>query len=90
MPDTAPAVTNSVVKTMRVWMNNNLNETYDKAGAVEQLQLQLASMGYMSSSQVNGVYNEKTVEAVKAFQRDHGLTANGNANKQTLKAMFQG
>lgn len=89
LPDTAQAVKNAVVKTMRVWMNNNLNDKYDKAGAVEQLQLQLVSLGYMQRNDVNGVYNEKTVAAVKAFQRDRGLAVNGNANKNTLKAMFE-
>lgn len=89
-PDSAQAVKNSVIKTMRSWMNNNLNEKYDKEGAVEQLQVQLVSLGYLDKGQINGVYNEKTVAAVKAFQRDNGLSASGNANKQTLKKLFEG
>ncbi|MEG1606125.1 MAG: peptidoglycan-binding protein [Clostridia bacterium] len=82
------AVSNSVIKTMRLWMQKHFGDKYTKKGAVEQLQLMLETLGYLSSSEVTGVYNRTTKAAVKEFQQDNGLTANGNANKQTLKAMM--
>ena len=45
---------------------------------VKQIQSKLKSWGFYSGS-IDGVYGSKTVEAVKAFQRKNGLTADGVA-----------
>ena len=53
---------------------------------VKQIQSKLKSWGFYSGS-IDGVYGSKTVEAVKAFQRKNGLTADGVAGEKTLSAL---
>ncbi len=50
------------------------------------IQQKLKSWGYYKGS-VDGVYGAKTREAVKAFQRKNGLTADGVVGSATAKAM---
>lgn len=50
------------------------------------IQQKLKSWGYYKGS-VDGVYGAKTREAVKAFQRKNGLTADGVVGPATAKAM---
>ena len=50
------------------------------------IQQKLNSWGYYKGS-VDGVYGAKTREAVKAFQRKNGLTADGVVGPATAKAM---
>ena len=54
---------------------------------VSQLQAKLAYLGYLPGTGDEGVYGAGTVEAVKAFQRDHGLKDNGIANIHTQLAL---
>lgn len=56
--------------------------------AVYWLQMKLTEMGYYKGS-VTGGYYEGTVEAVRAFQRDHGLSADGVAGKMTLSKLYE-
>ena len=53
---------------------------------VKQIQTKLRSWGYYSGS-VDGVYGSATEKAVRAFQQKNGLTVDGKAGPQTLKAM---
>ncbi len=53
---------------------------------VRQIQTKLKSWGYYSGA-VDGVYGGATESAVKAFQKKNGLTVDGKAGPQTLKAM---
>ena len=53
---------------------------------VKQIQTRLKNWGYYSGS-VDGVYGSATESAVKSFQRKNGLTVDGKAGPQTLKAM---
>ncbi len=55
---------------------------------VKMLQEQLVDLGYLSADEVDRIYGEKTVEAVKAFQKRNGLTADGKAGEKTLEKMF--
>ena len=55
---------------------------------VKMLQEQLVDLGYLTDSDVDRVYGEKTVEAVKAFQKRNGLTADGKAGEKTLEKLF--
>ena len=50
---------------------------------VRNIQTRLKKWGYMNGA-VDGIYGKKTVEAVKKFQRKHGLTADGIAGPATL------
>lgn len=60
------------------------------ASDVRQVQQRLKDWGYMPDATVNGNFGWKTEEAVKEFQRKHGLPADGKAGQQTLNAMGLG
>ncbi len=51
---------------------------------VTNIQTRLKQWGYYTGS-VDGVYGQKTADAVKAFQRSNGLTADGIAGAATLE-----
>ena len=53
---------------------------------VRTIQEKLKRWGYYSGS-VDGIYGSQTVSAVKCFQKKNGLTVDGIAGTQTLKAM---
>lgn len=53
---------------------------------VRTIQEKLKRWGYYSGS-VDGIYGSQTVSAVKNFQKKNGLTVDGIAGTQTLKAM---
>lgn len=51
---------------------------------VTNIQTRLKQWGYYTGS-VDGVYGQKTADAVKSFQRSNGLTADGIAGAATLE-----
>lgn len=53
---------------------------------VRTIQEKLKRWGYYSGS-VDGIYGSQTASAVKSFQKKNGLTVDGIAGTQTLKAM---
>lgn len=53
---------------------------------VRTIQEKLKRWGYYTGS-VDGIYGSQTVSAVKSFQKKNGLTVDGIAGTQTLKAM---
>lgn len=55
---------------------------------VKMLQEQLVDLGYLDESDVDQFYGEKTIEAVKAFQKRNGLSADGKAGEKTLEKLF--
>ncbi len=57
---------------------------------VRQVQQRLKDWGYMSDGTVDGHFDWKTEEAIKKFQKNHGLPAEGKAGQQTLDAMGLG
>lgn len=57
-----------------------------QGSAVRTIQTKLKRWGYYTGS-VDGVYGSKTVEAVKYFQRQNGLTADGVCGAKTLAAL---
>ena len=54
---------------------------------VFMVQMRLAELGYYTGT-ITGGYYGGTIEAVKAFQADHGLKVDGAAGKQTLAVLF--
>ena len=63
--------------------------TYKKGSSgsvVTQIQTKLKNWGYYTG-EADGVYGSKTEEAVKKFQQKNGLTVDGKAGPQTLKAL---
>lgn len=60
---------------------------YGSRGAeVSQIQTKLKRWGYYTGN-VDGIYGSQTLSAVKYFQRTNGLTPDGIAGTQTLRAM---
>ncbi len=55
---------------------------------VKMLQEQLVELGYLTENDVDRIYGEKTVEAVKAFQKRNGLTQDGKAGEKTLEKLY--
>ena len=55
---------------------------------VTRLQQELNRTGYLQTSFVTGVYNQETVEAVKAFQKANGLAVDGAAGSATQHKLF--
>ena len=53
---------------------------------VRQIQQKLTNWGYYNYT-IDGVYGSRTVDAVKKFQRNNGLTADGICGSRTLSAM---
>ena len=61
----------------------------DTGASVTQLQERLIELGYLSGK-ADGTYGDKTEEAVKDFQKNNGLTADGTAGEATQKLLFGG
>lgn len=55
---------------------------------VRQYQTRLAELGYLSSKNVTGKFNQPTVDATKAFQTMNGLKVDGAAGPQSLKLIY--
>jgi len=60
----------------------------DKSSEVKELQKKLLALGYpLPKYGADGDYGKETEAAVKAFQQDNGLTADGVAGKKTWEAL---
>lgn len=55
---------------------------------VRQMQGRLVELGYLAEGSVDGDYGNTTQAAVVAFQKAHGLTADGFAGQQTLTLLY--
>ncbi len=60
----------------------------DEGEDVWKLQIALLEAGYNQVRTADGIYGQWTYDAVSAFQRDHGLTVNGVAGRDTQNALF--
>lgn len=58
----------------------------DSGDLVVQVQDCLVQMGYLDD--ITGYYDDRTVDAVKAFQSANGLTADGKCGPMTLQVLF--
>ena len=58
----------------------------DKGELVVEIQDCLKQMGYLDD--INGEYDKTTTEAIRQFQKDNGLTADGVAGEKTLQILF--
>jgi len=57
---------------------------------VYELQVKLMNAGYLGGGGADGVFGPITENAVKGFQRDHGLNEDGVAGSQTLDLLDSG
>lgn len=60
-----------------------------KGDAVKQLQARLLELGYDAGTP-DGIFGRGTQNAVRAFQRRNGLTADGQAGPLTLEKLYSG
>jgi len=56
--------------------------------AVTKLETRLIALGYTQAI-VDGVYSNSDIEAVRAFQRNNGLTSSGIADLNTQRALYR-
>lgn len=64
----------------------SLSKYGSRGEEVKKIQTKLKNWGYYTGS-VDGIYGSQTFEAVKKFQRKNGLTVDGIAGTNTLKAL---
>lgn len=55
---------------------------------VKMVQDRLEELGYLSSSQVDGIYGQNTISAVTAFQKRNSLSQDGLAGEKTLEKIY--
>lgn len=63
-----------------------LSKIGSRGEEVRQIQTALRDLGYFNSK-IDGIYGTRTKAAVERFQKDYGLTVDGIAGKNTLKAL---
>ncbi len=63
-----------------------LSKIGSRGEEVRKIQTALKNKGYFNSS-IDGIYGTITKKAVERFQKDYGLTVDGIAGKNTLKAL---
>ena len=68
-------------------MSGGLARKGDK-DAIAELQAWLNSNGF-DAGEADGIYGRRTARAVKKFQRKAGLTVDGDAGPQTIRAMIK-
>lgn len=61
----------------------------DTSGSVLTLQKALQSLGYYTGN-LDGIFGKGTENAVRAFQKQNGLTQDGVAGPNTLSALYNG
>lgn len=78
------------VSTLVAITSNNIVEALSKYGSrgseVRTIQEKLKRWGYYNGN-VDGIYGSQTTAAIKSFQRKNGLTVDGIAGTNTLRAM---
>lgn len=67
--------------------NYRLLKHGEKGIDVYMVQMRLFEFGYYNDM-ISGEYNDSTKAAVKAFQKDYGLTVDGVAGQQTQSVLF--
>ena len=83
-----PAPTATPVYSPENWPTTYRTLSKGKTGEdVYMLQMRLTELGYYHGS-VTGGYYGGTIQAVKDFQKDHGLTVDGAAGRQTQALLF--
>ncbi len=83
-----PAPTPTPEYTPENWPTSYRTLSRGKTGRdVYMVQMRLQELGYYHGT-VTGGYYGGTIEAVRAFQKDHGLTVDGAAGRQTQAVLF--
>jgi N-acetylmuramoyl-L-alanine amidase len=61
----------------------------DSGEPVRDIQDRLSALGYASDGDPRGTYGEATLEAVRRFQSDRGLNADGEVGPETWRVMYE-
>ena len=61
----------------------------DSGEPVRDIQDRLLALGYRPGSDARGEFGEATDQAVRAFQRDRGLTADGEVGPETWRYLYE-
>ena len=69
------------------WRNRQLTPTPER---YKQIQQALSSKGYLSPEQATGKWDDTSTEALRKFQADQNLDANGKINSLSLIALGLG
>ena len=83
-------VSDSAKKAGEGTTNNTNDDTLEKGDSgdsVKKLQQRLKELGYYTSY-CDGSYGDRTASAVKAFQKNNGLTQDGIAGPSTQKKLY--
>ena len=66
---------------LEVYMKGNQSDE------VKEIQEMLIDIGYLEEGQADGIFGNKTVDAVKEFQKDNNIRVDGMVGKETLEAL---
>jgi len=59
-----------------------------KGDDVRRLQQALKNLGYSQIKYVDGIYGKQTYDAVRAFQKNNGLSVDGIAGRKTQNRLY--
>lgn len=62
----------------------------DEGDTVKRVQELLIKLGYLSKGSATGYFGDVTDKAVKSFQKNNGLTADGNVGRKTMAMLTDG
>ena len=74
-------------RSATTWRNRQLTPTPER---YKQIQQALSSKGYLSPEQATGKWDDTSTEALRKFQADQNLAANGKINSLSLIALGLG
>lgn len=88
-PTATPSPTPQPVPTITPNYRYESIDFGDSGNAVRKLQNKLIELGYMPKGSADGAYGYQTYNAVKAFQKANGLSADGVAGPATLTNLYE-
>jgi len=86
-PTPTPKADNTGSSSSSTGSSSGTLKSGSSGSEVKRLQQRLKELGYYTGS-VDGDYGSGTVNAVKAFQRNNNLTADGVAGSKTLESVY--
>ena len=81
-------ITDKELKILRKWLTKSFAVNHTDRQAVKRLQVRLNHLGYLPTENITMIYDEKTADAIRRFQKDQGLSEDGIPSKRTLMAVF--
>lgn len=81
-------ITDRELKILRKWLTKSFAVNHTDKQAVKRLQVRLVHLGYLASENISMIYDANTTDAIRRFQADHELAADGIPSKKTLMIVF--